>query len=182
MKSPRERTVLVSVLVIAGLGFAADRIVIGSDVTGPAETSAGVIDLAVDPASLLIDPEQPEGPAEDAGPSLAELLRDATAGYAAGEAGSRDAFSVPAAWKGVSSDGAGTLTGALSAEAFRSKNALDAVLVTGDQRCAVINGQTIFVGEELDGYRLLTVHERSVEFESSGVRVVLGIRGGGKSS
>ena len=44
MKNPRERNILVAVLIVAGLGLAIDRLILGSDVTRPAESSAGVVD------------------------------------------------------------------------------------------------------------------------------------------
>ena len=70
----------------------------------------------------------------------------------------------------------------LSAEAFKRDNYLEAVLTTGTRGCAVVNGQTYYLGDSLAGYRLVAVYERSAEFESHGIRLRLGLRGGGSSS
>ena len=176
--------ILVVVLIVAGLGLAFDRVIIGSDVTSPAESSAGVLDIQPDPESLLIQPAPAQEAVSETVVSLADRLRIATAEYSSDSADKRDAFVVSSQWL-TTEQAPGkalgvNLTQAL--EAFKRDNRLDAVMVTGDQRCAVINGQTLFVGQTLQGYRLVAVHERSAEFVANGVRVLLGIRGGGPAS
>jgi hypothetical protein len=174
---------LVAVLIVAGLGLAIDRVIIGTDMTGPAESSAGVLspDMS-DPASLLIIPDPVTTVAGPAAPTLADRLRQATSTHTGEGAVTRDAFSVAPAWvpvqPGPGADGQGATQ---SAESFKQANHLDAVLVTGDQRCAVVNGLTLRLGESLQGYRLVAINERAAEFEADGVRVALGIRGGGPS-
>lgn len=181
MKSPRERNILVVVLAVAGLGLTIDRVVFSEGVTGPAESSAGVLDLEPDAASLLIQPTSTGKPVGEPGPSLADRLRLATLDYAVvNDDIRRDAFSVPAPWREMDQATGPTAEASASEalEKFQSQNRLDAVLVTGDKRCAVVNGQTLYIGQALLGYRLIAVHERSAEFESGGKRVLLGIHVG----
>lgn len=187
MKRSRERNLLIAVLGIAGVGLLIDRVVIGSDMTSPAETSAGILDdVQVDPASLLIVPEKAGNtapanalPAE----SLANRLRQIAGGSSVNDgAAARDAFTPPSSWVPVDAEPEAGSEAAMAAETFKRDHKLEAVLVTGDQRCAVINGQTIYVGQTLQGYRLISVHERSAEFRAGAVTVSLGIRGTGQSS
>lgn len=190
MKTPRGRTILIVVLTVAGLGLVADRVVIGSDVTGPAQSSAGVVDgFDVGPAPLPTASAsgQVESLNTDKAPAVSfaqrlRLITDSSADTDPGQA--RDAFTPGLGWEAIpSAPGAATDNQARrAAEAFQQTHRLDAVLITDDNRCAVIGGQTLFVGQMLDGYRLEAVHERSAVFEASGVRVEIGIRVGGPSS
>lgn len=189
MKTSRERTILIVVLSAAGLGLVVDRVVIGSDVTGPAQSSAGVVDgFDVGPSPLPA--ASASGPVEslntDKAPagSFAQRLRLITDSSADTDlAQARDAFKPGLGWGAIpSAPGAATDNQARrAAEAFQQTHRLDAVLVTDDNRCAVIGGQTLFIGQMLDGYRLEAVHKRSVVFEASGVRVEIRIRVGDPS-
>lgn len=186
MKSSRERNVLIAVLGVAGLGLLVDRVVIGSDVTGPAESSAGVVDdIATDPASLLIVPDKAGNAGKGADipvEPLANRLRKIVGNTGAGDgSAARDAFTVPTGWVPADAESEAGSEAAVAAETFKRDHKLEAVLVTGDQRCAVVNGQTVYVGQSLQGYRLVSVQERSAEFRSGGVTVSLGIRGAGQT-
>lgn len=183
MKSPRERNILIAVLIVAGLGLAIDRVILDSNVTSPAESSAGVVDgFSLDPESLLIQPSAAPQPMLDPGPSFADRLRLAIDDGAVRNPAERDAFALPLSWQPKAElTGSGNAQ-SLAAEAFKRQNNLEAVLTSGEKDCAVVNGQTLYLGDSLQGYRLVAVHARSAEFESNGVRVMLGLRGGGSSS
>jgi hypothetical protein len=178
--------VLIAVLGVAGLGLLVDRVVIGSDMTGPAESSAGVLDdVSVDAESLLIVPDKPGNAGRGAAvpaESLASRLRD-VAGKAATNDGAaaRDAFAVPPSWAPSDAEPVAGSETAQAVETFKRDHKLEAVLVTGDQRCAVVNGQTMYAGQSLQGYRLVSVQERSAEFRSGGVVITLGLRGAGQT-
>ena len=177
MKRSRERNVLIAVLGVAGLGLLVDRVVIGSDVTAPAESSAGMLDdVTFDPASLSIVPDKAgdAGPAESLANRLRQIAGEATSGDGAVI---RDAFTPPASWVPADGEQRAGSEAALAVEEFKRDHKLEAVLVTGDQRCAVINGQTVYVGQTVQGYRLVSVQERSAEFRAGGVTVSLGIPG-----
>ncbi|MEZ6190763.1 MAG: hypothetical protein R3C45_05665 [Phycisphaerales bacterium] len=176
---------LIAVLGVAGLGLLVDRVVIGSDMTGPAESSAGVLDdVSVDAESLLIVPDKPGNtgqgiavPAE----SLASRLRGVAGNAATTGGAARDAFAVPPSWVPADAEPVAGSEAAQAVETFKRDHKLEAVLVTGDQRCAVVNGQTMYVGQSLQGYRLVSVQERSAEFRSGGVVITLGLRGAGQT-
>ncbi len=179
MKSFRERNILIAVLGVAGLGLLIDRVVIGSDVTGPSESSASVIDAIdpslADPSDLLIsqttDPTvRAKGPAV----SVAQKLRQAVGDLAVTDPSmARDAFAPGEGWRtttlvqGVVTD---NTSSRLAAE-FKSRHKLEAVLALGDNQYAVIGGQTLHIGQELDGFKLVAVYARSAIFESGGIRV-----------
>jgi len=177
MKLSRERKMLVGVLVIAGAGLLFDRVLLGAGMTGPAESSAGVIDASVDPATLLIPIDPAAAPALSSSPTLADRLRLATGGHAPPEDGGRDAFAVHPDWVAAAQQSLATDDEAVAdmISAFRSAHKLDAVLVTGGRPCAVVDGRMVYIGQALGGYRLLEVEERSAVFERNGVRVVLHI-------
>ncbi len=184
MKNSRERQILAGVLLLAGLALTVDRVILGSDVTGPAESEAGVLDAPVDPLSLLITPKPQTLPVQaDDVPTLADRLRMATEGTPGGGTAERDAFSVSPAWtpQDVQED-ASASDSIQQIEAFINSHRLDAVLVTGDRHCAVVDGQTIYLGQTLDGYRLVAVNERSARFEQAGRVATLVIQAGGPAS
>lgn len=186
MKRSRERNVLIAVLGVAGVGLLIDRVVIGSDMTCPAESSAGVVeDIMADPASLLIVPDRggdTAGPGVGPAESLAQRLREVAGKSASGDGSApRDAFAPGPSWAPVGVEPRAGNDAELAAETFKQDHKLEAVLVTGEQRYAVVNGQTIYVGQTLQGYRLVSVQERSAEFRAGGVTVLLGIRGAGQS-
>ncbi|UCG33114.1 MAG: hypothetical protein JSU68_00495 [Phycisphaerales bacterium] len=61
----------------------------------------------------------------------------------------------------------------LTAEGFESIHRLEAVLVAGSSSMAVVNGQTVYLGESLDGFALVSVEDRSAVFERGEERVTL---------
>jgi hypothetical protein len=185
MKTTRERTVLIAVLSVAGLGLLVDRVVIGSDVTGPAQSSAGVIDALDADAAVL--PAPPQMPVVDKAPGVTFAMRlrriaQASADTDPGQV--RDAFTPGPGWSSTASAKGGATDNQRrqAAEKFKSSHRLEAVLMTGNNHCAVIDGRTVYLGQTLDGYRLVAVHERSVVFQGDGVRVELGISGVGPGS
>lgn len=173
MKSSRERNILIAVLGVAGLSLLVDRVIIGSDVTGPAESSAGVISgfdpSEVDPAQLLLT--QTDDTAAIASKPvipLAQLLREAIGDTTLKEPDqTRDAFTPSQGWHEVSHAQPGVTDNSTHnlAQAFRSSHPLEAVMVLGDNSYAVIAGQTIPIGQQVDGYKLVAVHERSATFQ-----------------
>lgn len=177
---------MFAVLGVAGLGLVIDRAVIGAGVTGPSESSAGVIDAIdpnlADPSDLLIAPtEDPAGQPRGPVISVAEKLRQAVGGSAENDpAQSRDAFAPVEGWQTTSlSNGTATDNrSSLLADTFKSNHKLEAVMALGDNQYVVIGGHTLHIGQELDGFTLLAVHERSAIFESGGVKVEIGITTG----
>lgn len=171
---------LAGVLGLAGLALFVDRVVLGTGVTNPVESSADVVTQGPDPASLLID----HGPASagSAKPvvtvTLADRLRRAVDGREAAGTTERDAFAVPSGWVPVAALPEPAPDTRVNHDAFIGGHRLEAVLLTGARRCAVVNGRTVYIGGQIDGYRLIGVRERSAVFEHDRSRVRLQIAGG----
>ncbi len=190
MKISRERLILAGVLGLAGVALLADRLVIGSDVTGPAESSASVLDAAPTQASLPGAGTAPTGTDLPADPqaqavTLSQRLRDlGNQSPSTDMPPLRDAFAPDAAWTADPHDPAGSADNKAkqrAAELFQNQHQLDAVMVSVDSRFAVVGGQMIYIGQTLDDYRLVEVHERSAVFQSAGLRVELGLKSAGQS-
>lgn len=176
---------MVAVLGVAGLGLLVDRLFLGAGVTGPAESSAGVVappapgpdavqaadtQAPITPTPLLIKPA-------DNGPTIAERIsrladNHDTHQHQAGKG--RDAFTPAPGWSADSGSDTQQMRPE-TAVTFRSQYTLDAVMDTGLRKCAVVNGQTVYLGDTIDGYKLLSVHTRSAVFEIDGIRVELGL-------
>lgn len=61
----------------------------------------------------------------------------------------------------------------ITAEVFESDHRLEAVLAAGSSSMAVVNGQTVHLGEGLDGFTLVSVKDRSAVFERGEERATL---------
>ena len=62
-----------------------------------------------------------------------------------------------------------------TAEEFKSANRLDGVLTSGRDPIALVNGQTIRLGQTIDGFELIAVQDRIATFQLDDVRVELHI-------
>ena len=58
---------------------------------------------------------------------------------------------------------------------------LHAVMVAGPASIANVNGVMVRVGESVQGYRLLEVHDRAAVFEKNNLRVTLDLRSRSKT-
>lgn len=174
----RERSILIGVLTLAGLALLVDRVILGSGVTNPSESSAGMLDLSQDPASLLIDKDlTPTKPVIDLNaPSLADRVRDATAPLGEVDEPTRNAFALSPEWRPTHASPVDMPGAQISEEAFTGKYQLEAILVTDNRQCAVINGKLVYHGQSLEGYRLVEVNKRSATFEAGRARVTLVIQ------
>ena len=61
----------------------------------------------------------------------------------------------------------------ITAEEFRSRHQLAAVMVSGDTPCLILDRRFRRVGDQVDGFIVAEIRERSVVFESPHERVVL---------
>ena len=76
-----------------------------------------------------------------------------------------DAFKVPEFWEQSASTDAAEPP-ALTANAFVRRHRLNAVMVGRGRAYAVVDGRLLYAGDEIDGYRLISIEERAVTFES----------------
>ena len=83
-----------------------------------------------------------------------------------------DAFKVPEFWEQSASTDAAEPP-ALAANAFVRRHRLNAVMVGRGRAYAVVDGRLLYADDEIDGYRLISIEERAVTFESHAGHVVL---------
>ena len=112
--------------------------------------------------------------------TIADLLDEIAAARGLDLTAVPDAFAPPAAWRGEE----GTPPPALpdAAERFRRAHTLNAVMASGENGYVIIDGRTLFIGQELDGFVLISVGVRSAVLTSGRVRVVLTLPDAGGTS
>jgi len=178
MKLNRRNTVMIG-LCVAGLAvFIYDRVRPDPDLIGPETASASV----GSPPAVPVPALQVAAPADATragGPKIAEHLAAVASRYPEAGSNPRDAFRVPDSWLPASPQAAAAQPLAedseqARADAFPRKHPLQAVMVSGSARQAVIGGQCLVVGQRLDGFVLLSIGELSVILASpGGTRVTL---------
>lgn len=177
--------ILIAVLGVAAVVMFVDRVIIGSDVTAPAESSAGVVDsFALNDQPLIPVAASPLGDVSGHGVSpsvtLAQRLRGlGVQGSTDDPSRIKDAFSPGPGWAPLDSDKVGptdNIDRLKAAQNFQKQHVLDAVMINGNQHYAVVGGRVIHVGESLDGYHLEQVHARAVVFQARGIRVELSLK------
>ena len=176
MKITKRQVVMIG-LSVAGLAVVIrDQVRPGSDVLGPETANASV--RPQEPGGQAALPT--EAPACE-GRKIADRLDAVAAANPGLSQCSRDAFRAPDSWLPAASPGAAAAPPVedpdqARADAFPKKHPLQAVMVSGRARQAVIGGQCLVVGQKLDGFQLLSVGEMSVELASpGGIRVKLSL-------
>lgn len=176
-KSSRERNVFIGILGVALTGLGVDRVFLASGATGPAAASAAE-EYAVDPFSDVIEMEITE--ADDQPVSLTSALAGRLEEFARG--GQRDVGDLPdifepsAVWRSTpSSDGAVSSRPLSPAEAFQAAHRLNAVMLSDSKPGAVVDGQFLTIGQDLDGFVLTSVNERSAVFKAENEQAELAL-------
>lgn len=177
-KSSRERNVFIGILGVALAGLAVDRVFLGSGATGPAEASAAAEEYAVDPFSDVLEVELVEA-ADEAEPltsALAGRLEEFARSDQRDTGDLPDIFEPSASWRGMpSSDGAVASRPASPAEAFQAAHRLNAVMLSDSKPGAVVDGQFLTIGQDLDGFVLTSVNERSAVFKAENEQAELAL-------
>ena len=83
----------------------------------------------------------------------------------------RDPFCLPSSWSGVSKDGTAATAGATTG--FAATHRLSAVVLEGRVSYALVDDRFLTPGQEIDGYKLVSVEDHFAVFEGQGGRVVL---------
>ena len=83
----------------------------------------------------------------------------------------RDPFCLPATWSGTEAVSAEKAPDAV--RVFLGKHHLKAVLIQGGVSCAQVDDSYLSPGEYLDGFKLISVDQRSAVFERQGKQAVL---------
>jgi len=87
----------------------------------------------------------------------------------------RDAFCLPAAWLSELCAQDPLVEGDAAVQ-FTKTHQLNAVLIEGKMRSALVDGRLLIPGQELDGFKLIAIDESSATFEAGTKRVILRLK------
>ena len=85
----------------------------------------------------------------------------------------RDAFELSPSWFGDDGTGQPHDLGGTVAARFVRSHRLMAVMAGGANGSAIVDDKCLFIGQRIDGFRLISVGARNAVLESNGVRVEL---------
>jgi hypothetical protein len=163
--SKRQKT-LLAVVLVGLVGLVVDRTILRPQ-GGPQAASAGAAGSATDAPAAGAAPDQ-NTPARA---PLAERLNNLLAGAPSGPNDLRDPFCLPATWSGTGSVVVERTPDAV--RVFLGKHQLKAVLIQGGVSCAQVDDSYLSPEEYLDGFKLISVDQRSAVFERQGKQAVL---------
>lgn len=165
MNLTKRQQRLLAVVILGAVGLVVDRTILRPQ-GGPNAASADATAAATDaPAGAAADQNTP------ARPPLAERLNNLLAGVPSGPNDVRDPFCLPATWSGTDAVVAEKTPDAV--RGFLGKHQLKAVLIQGGVSCAQVDDSYLSPGEYLDGFKLISVDQRSAVFERQGKQAVL---------
>jgi hypothetical protein len=166
MNLTKRQQRLLMVVILGAVGLVVDRTILRPQ-GGPHAASAEATAAATDAAAAGAAPDQ-NTPAR---PPLAERLNNLLAGAPSGPNDVRDPFCLPATWSGMDAVVAEKTPDAI--RGFLGKHQLKAVLIQGGVSCAQVDDSYLSPGEYLDGFKLISVDQRSAVFEHQGKQAVL---------
>ncbi|MHC4992902.1 MAG: hypothetical protein ACYTGC_18165 [Planctomycetota bacterium] len=172
MSKSSKKQLYFSILGLCGIALLADRTLFAPS-EAAADDAISVAsqgtDVAVESVPDLVVTERRATPAEE----LAARLESVVAMHELQLSDINDAFSTPRTW--LPAETVVALEPRTSnGELFRSQHRLTAVMAGSDSGYAIIDGKTLFVGQELDGFTLSEVTNRSaVLHNGSGATVEL---------
>ncbi len=180
MKLSRQRKISVVILALAVSALVADRAFLGGGSTGPGRASGaspGPVKprLPAAPPAAAAPPAVMNALAPAGGQSLADRLRDYSRQRGIDASGVRDAFVAAESWRPKPQVAEAATRPVGRVPGFSEKHELMAV-ITGPKGSAIVDGKCLQVGQELDGYRLVSVGHREAVFECDGERVELRLK------
>jgi hypothetical protein len=178
MSSTKQRKVYVAVLGLALGGLAVDRLVLDGGATGPRDAAAAIA-AAGAPAPAAASPAGLNtlvSPAASRGPTLAARLEHIGKEHRLDPMCIDDAFRPSLAWPKPASPAASDRPKAAEVDptqAFLKAHRLMAVVQNTTGGAAIVNGRTLTVGMEIDGFKLVRITRRSATFEREGRSIEL---------
>ena len=168
MKLSKERKIFIGLLALAGGGALADRVFVGSDLSTPQSAYAGDTETGATPVAAGISFTPFE--ISDDTPLLADRLAAAARSRRVGSDNIQDAFAASESW--ISRQPAPTTASPSPSREdtiaqFTSSHKLMAVITNGGRDYAVIDGHPLAVGQSVDGFRLVSLKQRSAVFRSA---------------
>jgi hypothetical protein len=168
MAFARRQKILIAVFLLGLIGLGVDRVFLRPQ-GGPAAASADSSDNYAVPLSQVQTAASPAVEAQ--GPSMAERLERIWPDREPNAVEARDPFSLKGSWLG--SAGAGSSASSDPAEMFAQAHPLVAVIVDGRRSYVLVDDRVLKLGEQLDGFTLVSVGAKSAAFERQGQRIVL---------
>ena len=174
MKLSTKQKAYVSVLALGVTALAFDR----AFLLGPQQATGGV--RAVQPASLpavaVADTSRSvstTGGLSTPHMNIADRLDTLAEAREFDLMGVPDVFRPSPAWLPREPVVEGPVSGRPSVATIPGSLRLTAVMASGQGGYAIINGEFLFIGDMIDGYRLVEVRARSVVLESNGTAIEL---------
>jgi len=167
MALAKRQKVFIAVFFLGLIALAADRVCLLPQ-GGPKQASANAFELYGVPVSTA-DP-MPEPPGAQ-NPTVAERLDRSWSAQEVNEADLRDPFSLTASWQ--VSPPVDTPPAPDEAEVFAKTHPLVAVMKDGRQSYVLINDRVLPLGEQMDGFTLVSVGAKSAVFEHEGKQIIL---------
>ncbi len=162
MNLTRKQKIYAVALTLAMALLVVDRTTQQGSISGPATSSASLVSS---PTSVKPTETEQVSPADAHRRALA-LRLDRLAQGAEIDDGFRDAFAVPQAWRALREAEKTQPTKPSRRGAFKDRRQLTAVMIVQGGGIAMIDGMAIRVGQSIDGYRLVSVGQRSAKFTS----------------
>ena len=172
MKLSKRQKSGIAVLTIALIALFVDRAFLGEGGV-PAGASASLNEGSTKPVPETVDP--PNSDSEPSTIRLAQRLETLWSERNPDMSQARDVFSLPASW--LADNHPATPidhpTGQDAITMFKTNHQLSGVLMTDQARCVTVNDHVLYLGDELDGFKLVAINEDSATFEANGRQVSL---------
>ncbi len=171
MKFSKRQKMCVAILAVAAAGLLIDRALLSPGTTGPKKIiAAEVRPLAeASPAATVRAEEPPKR-------HLVERLEAMSKSPDLHLPDVQDAFSLSDAWMAEFRSKAAPDAELSPAEKFAKSHQLMAIVVSGMFSTATIDDTCLAIDQELDGFKLVSVDERSAVLQSGDQRVVLKLK------
>ena len=164
MRLSRKHKLYVGIMALAAAALLTDRLLLQPGQTGPAQAQAAAVPTARPAGRAADQAASPAGTAA-AATSVSDRLAAASGSVSRDFAALRDVFQPSASWLAVLQGGkSGPAQGAPPAEVFRQRRRLSAVMVDTDGGLAVVDRRLVKVGEQIDGFELISVAAKSATF------------------
>lgn len=176
MKLTKRQKVCIAGLAAAVAIMVADRVFFGLAPTTPEQATADDIQSPLPQPSQTAEPLADETPGESSPmheDSLAMRLEALWKTEDLDWGRIPDPFVPPDAWAAELPSETKAVSQQTPAERFARLHRLEAVLMVGGAGFAVVGDKCVPVGQELDGFKLVSVGERSAVWESDGAGVTL---------
>ncbi len=170
MTLSKSQGVYIAIMVIAVVALLIDRTLLQPEPAQAATLQYAVPPSARDPVAL--EAPRSEGPAPRQ-VAIARKLEQVAEQRGLDPTGVIDAFRPSPMWLELGEVQVDDVQAEVLVERFRKAHTLAAVMGSGDEGWAIVDGRTLLIGEVLDGFTLVSVGRRSAVLESGDARVLL---------